>query len=64
MKPFRVDISEADPEDLRSRLQNTRWSDELSNVGEERGVPLGYLKELAEYWRASSSIHCADTGGA
>jgi hypothetical protein len=38
---------------LRDRLAHTRWPDELPGVGWTRGVPLGYLRELAEYWRTS-----------
>ncbi|HEV2886393.1 MAG TPA: epoxide hydrolase [Jatrophihabitans sp.] len=60
MKPFRIEIPEADLEDLRSRLENTRWPDELSNVGWERGVPLDYLKDLAEYWRTSYDWRAAE----
>jgi pimeloyl-ACP methyl ester carboxylesterase len=60
MKPFRIDIPEADLEDLKSRLENTRWPDELANVGWERGVPLGYLKDLAEYWRTSYDWRAAE----
>ena len=35
----------------RDRLARTRWPDELPGVGWSRGVPLAYLKDLAEYWR-------------
>jgi pimeloyl-ACP methyl ester carboxylesterase len=37
--------------DLNDRLARTRWPDELPGVGWSRGVPLEYLKEVAEYWR-------------
>jgi epoxide hydrolase len=50
IRPFRVDIPQADLDDLRERLHRTRWSDELPGVGWSRGVSLGYLKELAGYW--------------
>jgi pimeloyl-ACP methyl ester carboxylesterase len=50
IRPFRIDIAQADLDDLRQRLQRTRWPDELPGVGWTRGVPLGYLKELAAYW--------------
>ncbi len=53
ISPFRIDIPDADLDDLRDRLARTRWPDELPDVGWSRGVPLGYLKELAEYWRTS-----------
>jgi pimeloyl-ACP methyl ester carboxylesterase len=48
--PFRVAIPQADLEDLADRLARTRWPDELPGVGWSRGVPLGYLQELAAYW--------------
>src|SRR5579859_5181339 len=51
MQPFTITIPQQEVDDLRDRLARTRWSDELPGVGWSRGVPLGYLKELAEYWR-------------
>ncbi|MGW2157993.1 epoxide hydrolase family protein [Nonomuraea sp. NPDC001699] len=51
MRPFRIDIPDADLLDLHRRLDATRWPDELPGTGWERGVPLGYLKELADHWR-------------
>jgi epoxide hydrolase len=53
IRPFRIDIPQADLDDLRERLERTRWPDEISGVGWSRGVPLDYLKELAEYWRTT-----------
>ena len=53
IRPFRINVSEDDLEDLRRRLARTRWPDELPGVGWRYGVPVGYLKELAEYWRTS-----------
>jgi epoxide hydrolase len=50
-RPFRIEIPQGDLDDLRDRLARTRWPDELPDVGWSRGVPLGYLKELADYWR-------------
>ena len=51
IQPFRIDIPQADLDDLADRLGRTRWPDELPGVGWTRGVPLGYLKDLAAYWR-------------
>ena len=53
IRPSRVDVPQADLDDLRDRLARTRWPDELGGVGWSRGVPVGYLRELAEYWRTS-----------
>jgi epoxide hydrolase len=50
IRPFRVAIPQADLEDLTDRLGRARWPDELPGIGWSRGVPLGYLKELAAYW--------------
>jgi pimeloyl-ACP methyl ester carboxylesterase len=51
VQPFRIDVPDAALDDLRGRLARTRWPSELPGVGWERGVPLGYLQELAAYWR-------------
>lgn len=53
IRPFRIDVPPAHLDDLHARLSRTRWPDELPGVGWSRGVPLGYLKELAEYWRTT-----------
>ena len=52
IRPFRIDIPDRDREDLRERLAGTRWPDELPGGGWRRGVPLDYLRQLADYWRA------------
>ena len=53
ISPFRIDVPQSDLDDLRDRLARTRWPDELPNAGWSRGVPVGYLRELAEYWRTT-----------
>jgi epoxide hydrolase len=51
--PFRIDIPEADLEDLRQRLRQTRWP-EPATVGDwSQGVPLAYLRQLCDYWLES-----------
>ncbi|MDF5753254.1 epoxide hydrolase family protein [Spongiactinospora sp. TRM90649] len=49
--PFRIDVPQDQIDDLRVRLAATRWPDELPGVGWARGVPVDYLKGLAEHWR-------------
>jgi epoxide hydrolase len=51
IRPFRIEVPEAALDDLRDRLARTRWPSELPGPAWSRGVPLGYLRELAEYWR-------------
>ncbi len=50
MTPFRIDIPQADLDDLRDRLARTRWPRQTPGDGWSRGVPVDYLRELAEYW--------------
>jgi len=52
IRPFRIEIPQAEVDDLRARLANTRWPEEdLPEVGWSYGIPLGYLRPLAEHWR-------------
>ncbi len=51
--PFRIEIPQAQLDDLAERLSRTRWPDELPGGGWEHGVPLGYMQELVEYWRSA-----------
>ncbi|KQT90977.1 epoxide hydrolase [Marmoricola sp. Leaf446] len=55
MVPFTVEVPEAEVEDLRERVRRTRWPAPAPGetvAGQEwsRGVPVGYLRELAAYW--------------
>jgi pimeloyl-ACP methyl ester carboxylesterase len=51
IRPFRIDVPQADLDDLRDRLARTRWGTPIAGKGWDRGVPDDYLRELAEYWR-------------
>jgi pimeloyl-ACP methyl ester carboxylesterase len=50
IRPFRIDIPQADLDDLGERLARTRWPAELPGTGWAAGVPVSYLKDLASYW--------------
>jgi pimeloyl-ACP methyl ester carboxylesterase len=50
VRPFHAQAPQADLDDLRDRLARTRWPGELPGVGWSRGVPRGYLRELAGHW--------------
>ncbi|WP_335934879.1 epoxide hydrolase family protein [Streptomyces sp. PTD5-9] len=60
MHPFRIAIPQDQLDDLHRRIDATRWPDELPEVGWSRGVPVGYLKELAAYWRDSFDWRAAE----
>jgi epoxide hydrolase len=49
--PFRIEIPQADLDDLADRLDRTRWGPELPGAPWDRGVPVAYLRELADHWR-------------
>ena len=51
LRPFRIDVPQAELDELNSRIAAARWPDELSDVGWSYGMPVSYLKGLAEYWR-------------
>ena len=48
--PFRIDIPEADLEDLRRRLRHTRWPEPETVDDWSQGIPLAYTRELCQYW--------------
>jgi pimeloyl-ACP methyl ester carboxylesterase len=48
--PFRVQISEAEIDDLRARLRATRWPEPATVDDWSQGLPLAYARELAGYW--------------
>lgn len=50
IRPFCIDIPQADLDDLKNRLARTRWPEEMPGVRWSRGVAPDYLKDLAEYW--------------
>ncbi len=50
IRPFRIDVPDADLDDLRDRLRRTRWP-EPETVGDwSQGIPLAYTRELCDYW--------------
>ncbi|MFF5056739.1 epoxide hydrolase family protein [Micromonospora sp. NPDC000663] len=60
MRSFRIEVPQSQLDDLKQRLANTRWPDEMPGVGWDRGVPLGYLRELAEYWQSGYDWRAAE----
>src|SRR5215467_3942523 len=48
--PFRIEIPEADLDDLRERLRRTRWPDAETVDDWSQGIRLSYLGDLCEYW--------------
>ena len=53
LDPFTIDIPQADIDDLHRRLDGTRWPEAETVDDWSQGIPLAYVKELADYWRHS-----------
>ena len=47
---FRIEVPEAELEDLRARLRNARWPERETVEDWSQGVPLAYLQDLCAYW--------------
>ncbi|MGH2477017.1 MAG: epoxide hydrolase family protein [Candidatus Limnocylindrales bacterium] len=61
IRPFRIEIPQADLDDLASRLDRTRWPDELPDSRWDYGVSLPYLKALTAYWRETYDWRAQET---
>ena len=45
-----IEVPQRDLDDLRNRLERTRWGEELSGAGSDYGVPIAYVRRLVDYW--------------
>ena len=48
--PFKIQIPDAELEDLRRRLASTRWPNKETVSDWTQGLPLAYLQEVVAYW--------------
>jgi hypothetical protein len=53
IRPFRVEITDAEIDDLRDRLARARWPEKEPVDDWSMGIPLAYVQELAGYWAES-----------
>src|SRR5205823_9548590 len=51
--PFRIEIPDAQLDDLHDRLDRTRWPEKETVDDWSQGIPLSYVQELCGHWRAS-----------
>lgn len=51
VQPFQIQIPQETRDDLNERLADTRWNAPVKGVGWDYGTDVGYMQELAEYWR-------------
>ena len=50
IRPFTIDVPQAELDDLRRRLHDTRWPDREVVDDWSQGVPLAYVQEVCRYW--------------
>ena len=53
VRPFEVSIPQADLDDLQHRLEITRFATPAPGDDWKYGTPVGYLRDMVEYWRTS-----------
>ena len=49
-EPFTVSVPDEELDDLRRRLEHTRWPIDFANDDWEYGSERGYMEELVDYW--------------
>ncbi|MEO7990222.1 MAG: epoxide hydrolase family protein [Chryseolinea sp.] len=52
-KTFKINIKQSILDDLKNRINKTRWTDEIENSKWEYGTNKTYLKELCDYWQST-----------
>ena len=50
VRPFKVNVPEAELAELRKRINATRWPERETVTDDSQGVPLAMIQELARYW--------------
>ncbi|HEX6231576.1 MAG TPA: epoxide hydrolase [Jiangellaceae bacterium] len=51
IRPFSIDIPQAELDELADRLARVRWANEIPGAGSDYGVPVERVRGLVEYWR-------------
>jgi pimeloyl-ACP methyl ester carboxylesterase len=49
--PFEIEVPSNVLEDLRTRLERTRWANDVTDAGWQYGTSAAYLEDLLKYWR-------------
>jgi microsomal epoxide hydrolase len=52
-RQFSIDVPEAVLDDLKRRLEYTRWPEPIPGVGWEYGADIASVRELCDYWRTT-----------
>jgi len=50
IRPYRINISNADLKDLKERIQDTKWPGKETVADQSQGANLSKMKDLVNYW--------------
>jgi epoxide hydrolase len=59
--PSRLHVTQSALDDLKSRIAQTRWPDELRNSGNDYGATLSFVRDAAQYWRTGFDWRAQET---
>ena len=48
--PYKIAASDQQLDDLKRRLEATRWPDKETPDDWSQGIPLAYVQEIVSYW--------------
>ena len=51
IREFQIEVTDETLDDLKQRLSMTRWPNKETPEDWSQGIPLGYMKELCDYWQ-------------
>ena len=51
IRKFQLEVTDTALDDLKKRLSMTRWPNKETPEDWSQGIPLGYMKELCDYWQ-------------
>ena len=58
--PHPIAVAQGELDDLRSRLQRTRWPERETVDDWSQGIPLAYVQELCSYWADGYDWRCVE----
>jgi hypothetical protein len=58
-QPYKINIDPTILDDLKARIANARWTDEIEKAKWETGTNEIYLKELCSYWKDNPEENAA-----
>jgi hypothetical protein len=60
IRELQVGFSDADLDDLRRRIEATRWPERETVDDDSQGVPLALMQDLARYWATDYDWHTCE----